>query len=176
MFKQILTGGYVFAFLLVGNLSAQAQVQKPVAPPFQQQTPAAPQTQATPAAPQTQVSPEELKKFASTIKQLIVIEQGANQEMTQVVGQSGLSQERFMEIHRSQRNPSSQPTKTVTPQEKQQYDKAFSRLGQIQQQAESKMQQVVQKEGLKVERFNQIEAAVRQDPALQKKVREMIQS
>jgi hypothetical protein len=38
------------------------------------------------------------------------------------------------------------------------------------------MQQVLQKEGLNPESFNKIEAAVRQDPALQQKVREIIQS
>ncbi|WP_017316874.1 DUF4168 domain-containing protein [Mastigocladopsis repens] len=175
MFKQLLTGGYVLGLLLVGNLSALAQVQKPATPPSQPQAPAAPQTQ-----PQTQVTPEELQKFARTVKQLINIEQGANQEMTQVIGQSGLSQQRFIEIHKAQSSPSSGSTngstKTVTPQEKQQYDKAFTRLGEIQKQAESKMQQVVQKEGLPIKRFNEIEAAVRQDPAMQQKVRQMIQS
>jgi lipoprotein-anchoring transpeptidase ErfK/SrfK len=170
VFKQLLTGTYILGLLLVGNLSAQAQVQKPASSPSQTQAPTAP------TAPQTQVSQEELQKFARTIKQLIAIEQGANQEMTQVIGQSGLTQDRFIEINRAQRSPSAKPTKAVTPQEKQQYDKAFSRLGEIQKQAESKMEQVVQKEGIPIKRFNEIEAAVRQDPAMQQKVRQMIQS
>ncbi|GAB1539850.1 hypothetical protein NUACC21_25180 [Scytonema sp. NUACC21] len=167
MFKQFLTGSCISLFLVVGNLSAQAQ-QKPTSPTPQTQPPA------SNTSTNTQVSSEELQKFARTIKQLITIEQGANQEMTQVIAKSGLSQPRFMSIYKAQRTPSEQPKQAITPQEKQQFEKAFASLREIQQQAETKMQQVLQTEGLRPERFNQIEAVVRQDPALQKKVREMI--
>lgn len=171
MFKQLLTGSCIFIFLLVGNLSVQAQ-QKPVSPSPSLSPQSQPPASNTPT--NTQVSSEELQKFARTIKQLIGIEQNANQEMTQVIGKSGLSQQRFFEIYKLQKTPSAQPTQAVSSQEKQQFEKAFTSLRQIQQQAETKMQQVLQTEGLKAERFNQIEAVVRQDPALQKKVREMI--
>lgn len=167
MFKQLLTGSCIFLFLLVGNLSVQAQ-QKPVSPsssPTPQTQP--PATTTTPT--NTQVSSEELQKFARTIKQLIGIEQNANQEMSQVITKSGLSQERFFAIYKSQKTPSTPPTPAVSSQEKQQFEKAFTNLRQIQQQAETKMKQVLQTEGLQPERFNQIEAVVRQDPALQKK-------
>ncbi|GAA6619376.1 DUF4168 domain-containing protein [Scytonema sp. NUACC26] len=171
MFKQLLTGSCIFLFLLVGNLSVQAQ-QKPVSPAPSSAPQSQPPASNTPT--NTQVSSEELQKFARTIKKLIGIEQNANQEMTQTISKSGLSQQRFMAIHQSQKTPSAQPTPAVTSQEKQQYEKAFASLRQIQQQAETKMRQVLQTEGLQPDRFNQIEAAVRQDPALQKKVREMI--
>ncbi|KYC37173.1 hypothetical protein WA1_46955 [Scytonema hofmannii PCC 7110] len=169
MFKQLLTGSCIFLFLLVGNLSVQAQ-PKPVSPSSSPQS----QPPASNTPTNTQVSSEELQKFARTIKQLIGIEQNANQEMSQTITKSGLSQQRFMEIYKSQKTPSAQPTQAVSSQEKQQFEKAFTNLRQIQQQAETKMKQVLQTEGLQPERFNQIEAAVRQDPALQKKVREMI--
>jgi hypothetical protein len=171
VFKQILTGSYVFVFLLASSLSAHAQVPKPVSPS------ASPSSQPqVPATSQTKVNPDELQKFARSLKQLLVIEQGANQQIVQLIGQSGLSQPRFLEIYKAQRTPSAQPTKAVTSQEKQQFDKAFTSLRSIQQEANTKMQQVLQKEGLNPESFNKIEAAVRQDPALQQKVREIIQS
>ncbi|MBW4632650.1 MAG: DUF4168 domain-containing protein [Iphinoe sp. HA4291-MV1] len=183
MFKQILTGSYVFFFLLVSSLSAHAQAPtKPASPspslsPSLSPSPSSqPQAPAIPQTSQTKVSPEELQKFASSLKQLIVIEQGANQQITQIISQSGLSQQRFLEVYKSQRNPSEKPKQAVTSKEKQQFDKAFTNLRSIQQEANTKMQQVLQKEGLPPERFNQIEAAVRQDPALQQKVREMIKS
>ena len=171
VFKQILTGSYVFVFLLASSLSAHAQVPKPASPS------ASPSSQPqVPATSQTKVNPDELQKFARSLKQLLVIEQGANQQIVQLIGQSGLSQPRFLEIYKAQRTPSAQPTKAVTSQEKQQFDKAFTSLRSIQQEANTKMQQVLQKEGLNPESFNKIEAAVRQDPALQQKVREMIKS
>jgi hypothetical protein len=175
VFKQILTGGYVFVFLLASSLSAHAQVPKPVSPSASPSASPSSQPQ-VPATPQTKVNPDELQKFARSLKQLLVIEQGANQQIVQLIGQSGLSQPRFLEIYKAQRTPSAQPTKAVTSQEKQQFDKAFTSLRSIQQEANTKMQQVLQKEGLNPESFNKIEAAVRQDPALQQKVREIIQS
>ncbi|BAY47312.1 hypothetical protein SAMD00079811_49300 [Scytonema sp. HK-05] len=179
VFKQILTGSYIFVFLLASSLSAHAQVPKPASPSASPSAspPASPSSQPqVPATSQTKVNPDELQKFARSLKQLLVIEQGANQQIVQLIGQSGLSQPRFLEIYKAQRTPSAQPTKAVTSQEKQQFDKAFTSLRSIQQEANTKMQQVLQKEGLNPESFNKIEAAVRQDPALQQKVREIIQS
>ncbi|NJM69046.1 MAG: DUF4168 domain-containing protein [Scytonema sp. RU_4_4] len=171
MFKQILIGSYVFVFLLVSSLSAHAQqAPKPTSPSSQPQVPITPQTSGT------KVSQEELQKFASSLKQLLVIEQGANQQITEIVSKSGLSEQRFLEINKAQQNPSQPPAQAITPQEKQQFDKAFTSLRSVQQEANTKMQQVLQKEGLQAERFKQINAAVRQDPTLQQKVREMIKS
>ena len=166
MLKQLLTGSYVFVLLLAGTWSVQAQVPNP-APSTQPQVT---------TAPQTQISPEELQKFARTLKQLIVIEQGVNQQIAQAVSQSGLSEQRLTEIYQAQKNPSVQPTTAITSKEKQQFQKTFTKVGEIQQQGQSKTQQVFQKEGLEPTRFKQIFATVKQDPSLKQKVQQMIQS
>ncbi len=166
MLKQLLTGSYVFVLLLAGIRSVQAQVPNP-APSTQPQVT---------TAPQTQISPEELQKFARTLKQLIVIEQGVNQQISQAVSQSGLSEQRFTEIYQARNNPPSQPKTAISSQEKQKFDRTFTKLGEIQQQGQSKMQQIVKKEGIEPARFQQIMAAVKQDPALKQKVQQMIQS
>lgn len=163
MLKQLLSVGSSLVLLFASSLSAQAQAQKP-----------APKPQA-PAAPQVQIAPEELQKFSNTIKQLQVIQQGAVTEMTKVVQRGGLSEQRFMQIYQAQRNPSAQPTPKITPKEQQNFEQASTKIKDIQQQTQSKMMQVVEKEGLNVQRFNQIMAAVRQDRALQQKVQQMIQ-
>ncbi|MBW4595766.1 MAG: DUF4168 domain-containing protein [Brasilonema angustatum HA4187-MV1] len=169
MFKQILTGSYIFVFLLVSSLSAHAQAPKPTSPS------SSPSPQ-VPGTPQTKVSSEELQKFANSIKQLRVIKQGAVQQMGDVISKSGLSQERFLEIYKSQQNPPEKLKQAMTPQEKQQYEKAVTSLKSIQEKADTNMQQVLQKEGLGLERFNQIQVAVSQDPALKQKVQQMIKS
>ncbi|MBR8835479.1 MAG: DUF4168 domain-containing protein [Stigonema ocellatum SAG 48.90 = DSM 106950] len=189
MLKPLLTGSYVFVLLLAGSLSAQAQVPQPPSSSSQPQAPTAPQgnpssqprvptaPQGNPSSqPQAQISPDELQKFARSLKQLLAIEKGLNQEMAQVVSKSGMSQERFSEIYQAQKNPSTQPKTAITSQEKQQFQKTFTKLGEIQQKGQSKMEQVVKKEGLDPARFNQILVTVRQDPTLLQKVRQMIQS
>ena len=105
-----------------------------------------------------------------------MIEQGVNQQIAQEVSKSGLSEQRFTEIYQAQNNPSSQPTTAITSQEKQKFQKTFTKLGEIQHQGQSKMQQVVKKEGIEPARFQQIMAAVKQDPTLKQKVQQMIQS
>lgn len=164
MFKQLLTGGSFFALLLASSLSAQAQIQ---------QTPR--QTQ-EPAVPQVQIAPEDLQKFSNAIKQLQVIQQESITQMSQVVQREGLSEQRFIQIFQSQRNPRAQPTVKITQEEQQKFEQANTRIREVQQKNQVKMMQVVEKEGLDVERFNQILAAVRQNPTLQQKVQQMIQS
>lgn len=162
MLKQLLTGSSIIALVLVSSLPAQSQAQSP-----------APQTPAQ-GAPQTQVSSEELQKFAKSVKQILTIEQGAQTKMAQAVKAEGLSEERFMAIYKVQQNPQAQPKPTVTSQEKQKYDKAFTKLGQIQQDTQSQMAQVLKQQGLEVKRFNEILVAVRQNPDLREKVQQLI--
>ena len=164
MFKQLLTGGSVFALLLVSSLSAQAQSPQP------------PRQPQAPVVPQAQIESNELQQFANAIKQLRVIQQESITQMTQVVQREGLSEQRFMEIYQSKRNPSAQPTGKITQEEQQKFEQASTKIREIQQSAQPKMEQAVAKAGLNVQRFNQISAAVRQDPALQQKVQQMIQS
>jgi hypothetical protein len=166
MLKQLLTGSSVLVLLLAGGLSAQAQVP---------QSSSSPSSSQLTGTPQTQVSPDDLQKFARSIKQLRVIQQGERQQIVQLVSQSGLSRERFMEIYQAQQTPPQQPKQAITPKEQQQFNIAFAKIGQIQQQNQSKKERVVQKEGLQPARFNQILEAVRQDSSLQEKVKQMIQ-
>ncbi len=161
MLKQLLAGGSVFAILLSVSLSAQAQTSSPGAPKVQ-------------PAPQVQVSPAELQKFANAVKQLQVIQQTSQTEMVQAVQGESLSEQRFVQIYQAQQNPQVQPKPQVSEKEKQSFQKAFAKLGQIQQATQTKMNQVVQSQGMEVQRFNQIFAAVRQDPTLQQKVRQLL--
>lgn len=162
MLKQLLAGGSVLAVLFAGGLSAQAQAPSP-------------QPKVQPA-PQVQVSPAELEKFANAIKQLRVIQQASQAEMVKAVQSEKLSEQRFIQIYQVQQNPQAPTTPKVTPTEKQSFDKAFAKIGQIQQTTQTKMKQVVQSQGMEVQRFNQIFAAVRQNPTLQQKIQQLLQS
>lgn len=163
MLKQILSSGSVCALLLTGNLSSQAQTPTP---------PSSSQLQ----APQVQVPPAELQKFAQSIKQLQAVRQQAETAMVRAVQREGLSETRFVQIYQAQQNPQAQPKSAATAPEKQKFDKAFTQIVQIQQQTQVKMQQVFQQQGLGVQRFNQILAAVKQSPTLRQKVLQLIKT
>ena len=164
MLKHVFTGASVLALILACNLPAQAQSQAPAAKPPGQST------------PQAQVSPQELQKFANAIKQLVAIEQDANQQMLQAIKQEGLSPDRFDEIYKGQQTSPAQPTTSVSQDEKQKFARAMTKVTGIEQQVQPRMQKAVQDQGLELARFDQIMAAVQQSPELKQQVQKLIQS
>ena len=62
----------------------------------------------------------------------------------------------------------------VTPEENKKFEQVNAKIRQIQKSAQSKMEQTVKSEGLEIPRFNQIFLAIRQDPQLLQKVRQML--
>lgn len=166
MLKQLLVGSSVFALLLAGSVSAQ----ETQAPESQPQTQEAPQS-----APTTEVSQSELEQFARAIPQLQEIEQTAQQQVAQLIQESGLSTERFGEIYQSQQSGAT-PGTEVTEEEQQSYEAASTKLESLKQEIRSQQEEVLQAEGLEPQRFSEILVAVNQDPALQRQVRDLLQS
>lgn len=163
MKRQLLfLGSSILVLLFAGNVTAQTEQESPSDPAVQE-------------APQADVSSEELQQFASAMQQLETIQQTYEGEMTQAVESEGLSKERFIEIRQLQGNPEAEPTSEVSQEEIQSFESATARLTEIQQEAMTKMKEAIQSEGLEVQRFNQIMAAVQQDPNLQQEVQQMSQ-
>ena len=160
MLKQFLTGILVCILLLIGSVSTLAEPVEAISSPQ--------------AAAKVQVNPEELQKFTDTIKELLVTYPKFQTAMVQAVEAEGLSKERFTEIYLAQQNSEVQPSTEITEKEKQDFEKAFGKVEQIQLDNQSQMKQIVQQKGLEVQRFNQIFAATLQDPELQQQVRQMI--
>jgi hypothetical protein len=170
MLKQILAGCSLVTVLAVSHLPVQAQTppaQQPAAPPAQQPT--------APTAPKTPVTSDELKKFASAVKQMLVVTSDAETQMMAAVQKEGLSPTRFKEIYQAKRNPQAKPANPVTPKEQQSYDQAVAQLTKIQQDAQVRMDKIVQDQGLNSQRFGQIFATVRGDEKLWQEVQKMIQ-
>jgi ABC-type transporter Mla subunit MlaD len=94
--------------------------------------------------------------------------------MIAAVQEQGLSAERFVEIARSQQNPEEQPEESVSQEELENFQEASSQIAQIQEDLQSQLQEAVRTEGLEVQRFNEIFAAVRQNPQLMEKVQQML--
>ncbi|MFP4100429.1 DUF4168 domain-containing protein [Coleofasciculus sp.] len=168
MLKQLLTGGSVLALVLAASLPIQAQAETPA------QQPGSPsQMQET---PQLEVSQEDLQKFASALEQLQSIEQETQVELVEAIENQGLSVERFQEIALAQQNPEIQPSTEISQAEVESFDQAAGQVTQIQQQAQTRMQEAVEREGLDAQQFSQIGAALQQDPTLQQQFQEMLQN
>lgn len=173
MMKHILAGCSLTVLLAAGSLPAHAQTPSPAPSP----APASPAPASpAPAGNQEKVSPDELKKFATAVKQMLVIAKDAETQMSQAVQQTGLSEERFNQIYLAKKNPTSKPEKPITAKEQQSYDQAVAKLSQIEKDAQSKMDKTIVGQGLEVQRFNQIFATVQSSPQLRQEVQKMLQS
>lgn len=164
MLKQLLLGSLLGSLFLAMPLAVRSQTSPPASAPPQQET------------PQKEVSQQELRQFANIIRQVRVINQQAQQDMVQAVESEGLSLQRFIEIERAAQNSNAQSTTQISADEKQKFEKALTKARQIRQQLQAQVQQVVQQSGLKVERLNQIIETVKQSPALQQQVQQMMQN
>ncbi|MGG6268809.1 DUF4168 domain-containing protein [Leptolyngbya sp. AN03gr2] len=166
MIQRLLLGGCAILVAGVVSLPVRAQQQAPQQAP-QQTTPA-------PTVNQT-VTPAETRQFANAVKQVLAISRQSETQAVAAIRSEGLTEQRFDEIFRSERNPQQKPAKPVEATEKQRYDRALAKLVQLGKDNDAKVETAVKKEGLNIPRFNQIFQVVRSNPQLRQQVQQLIQ-
>jgi Domain of unknown function (DUF4168) len=139
--------------------------------------PSAAPTSGTPAV--TEVSEAELQKFAKVIPKLQEIQQTAQQQVSEAIKKAGLTEDRFRELYTAQQSPSgapaaAAPASAATPQEQQAVQQVTTQLESIKTETQTRREQAVRSQGLELNRFNEILAAVRQDSSLQQQLQQML--
>lgn len=120
------------------------------------------------------VSDSELNQFVDALQQIEQVQQETQQDMITVLDEQGISTERFNEIYQSEHSPEFELDQPLSSDEEGRYRVAEQQLQGIQEESQVQMSQVVENEGLNVERFNEIYVALTQDPELQQRVQEML--
>ncbi|NEO99409.1 MAG: DUF4168 domain-containing protein [Symploca sp. SIO2E9] len=172
MLRLLLVGSSIFALLFASSLPTRAQDEAP-APTQEQSTQEQPEQE---LGEVTEVSQEELKQFVETIKLLQVIEEQAKVEMLKTLENLGLNPQDYQAFLQEQQNPDQQSQPQVTEEQKQLFEQAREQITEIQKTTQSKMQEVVENEGIGIESFSRISTAVQKDPDLQEKVKLLLQS
>lgn len=186
MMKQLLIGGSTFVLLFVGSLSALVETssaQTPSTPgtsetptPSTQEAPQRPSSQTQQQTPQSQrVSSQELQQVVTIVPKLQRIDQAAQQRVLQTIEQSGISVDRFKALYQAQRSPETQPSSQATAKERESFNRASSQIQTIGRETQSQQEQAIRAGGMEPTRFAQILVAVRQDPALQQQVQQLLQ-
>lgn len=140
-------------------------------PVYAQQSQPAPST--APAATQP-VSATETRQFANAVKQVLVLSRESETQVVQAIRGEGLTEQRFDEIFRSQKDPQQKPSKPVDASEKQKYDRVIKKLVQMSKDNDAKVETAVKTQGLTIPRFNEIFQAVRSNPQLRQQVQELV--
>ncbi|QDZ38703.1 DUF4168 domain-containing protein [Euhalothece natronophila Z-M001] len=151
--------------LLFLTFSPPALAQNPISIA---QAPQAPKIEAA-----TDISSQELEEFATAIQQLEAIQTESREQVGQIIEDEGLTAQQFRDILEAQRDPEIE--NEASEEELQQFENATEQLVQIQREAQVDMREAVEATGLKVERFQAIFAAVREQPELREQVQQIIQ-
>lgn len=118
------------------------------------------------------VQDPELKRFASTLKDVHVIQVGFQKDFQKAVTKSPLSQKRFMQIYRTERSTHKMP-KNLTSAEAKQYQQLVRAVVSMERTAEKNMISTVKKDGFTVSRFDAIVRAVHSDPKLASRLKKL---
>lgn len=130
---------------------------------------------AVPTTPMSSdISDRELEQFANLVPQLQEIEQSARQEVDQAIEASGLGRDRFNELYQAQQTPEAAVSSEATDEEQQSFEQIVGQIDSIKQDVRTQQDEVIRAEGLEPERFDQILAAIRQDPTLRQQLQQMI--
>jgi hypothetical protein len=121
------------------------------------------------AVQQTEVSDAELEKFAQAFQRIRMINQEAQQQMTQVVQDEGMDIQRFNEIYQASMDPA--VNVETTSEEQKQYANISSEIEKMQGSFQSRMEEVITAQDLTVQRYEQIATQLQTDPQLQERLR-----
>ncbi len=119
-----------------------------------------------------EVSDDELEAFVALSQEVQEINAEIQQEMVTAVQEEGLDVQRFQEIQQSQMNP--QAETTASEAEMEQFQAANERISELQQEAQTEMDELVAEKGISEQRLQEINMALQASPELQQRLREMM--
>lgn len=119
------------------------------------------------------VSDGEIDQFASVFVELQSMNQEIQQEMMGAVEDEGIEVQRFNQIMQAQQDPNQEVE--ANEEELQNFAKASQAVEQIQVKVQKDMEEVITKNNLTVQRYQQIMMAVRNDADLQQRLQQKIQ-
>ncbi len=156
--QSIFTGVFLAIFALFA-VPAEAQFQQP------------PQD----AAPQIEVSDEELQVFVDASMNAQSVQAESQQEMVAIVDEEGIDVQTYNEIMQARQMGQSEEELDVSREDLENFESAYEKIEEVEQKMEQDLTEAIEEEGMEMERFQEINMAIQQDPELQQRVQQMIQ-
>ncbi|WP_233555611.1 DUF4168 domain-containing protein [Pontibacter oryzae] len=140
---------------------------------------AAPEASAQQTTPQSQqqqqsFSDTDLKQFASASSRLVAVQQKGEKAMMSILEEEKLSIDKFNEMAQAHQQQKLDEVE-ASAEEKAAFNKAAQRMMELQPTLEKDVEAAIQKEGMTLEKYEQIMIAYRQDEALQQRVNALMQ-
>ncbi len=151
--KKLFSVLFIFAIVTTGAL-AQVPQQMP-----QQQS--------------TEVSDNEIEKFATAFREVQVIDQQVQQDMTTAVQEEGVDIQRFNEYIAAQQTPGQEMQ--ASEEEMEQFAEAYQQIEEIQMEAQKEMEEVITENDLTIPRYQEIAMAIQANPELMQKLQQQME-
>ncbi|MFD2246563.1 DUF4168 domain-containing protein [Pontibacter ruber] len=158
--------GIIVPALILGLVSfadtALAQTKTPQTQPPQQQQ------QAT-----TDISDADIKQFVDASTRLLAVQKEGEKVMLTILQEEKLEVEKFNQLAQAHQQQKLNEA-GATPEELAAFNKAAERIIALQPEMEKNMEQAIQKDGMTVDKYEQIMLAYQQNPTLQARVKKMM--
>ena len=121
--------------------------------------------QPKPASPD-EVSDEELSMFAQTLNKLEPLQQELQNDIEELVKSENMEMQRFQEIMVAMQNPQMSDQAEITDEEQEKIGKMQPKLVELQMGAQEKMVNVIEDNGLQLQRYQELMLGVQQHQEL----------
>jgi hypothetical protein len=154
--------GAAFAALILGfsTIGTAAIAQQATPPPAQQQV-------------ATDFSDTDLKQFADASSRLMAVQQEGEKTMMGILQEEKLTVEKFNEMAQAHQQQKLNEVE-ASAEEMAAFNKAAQRMMELQPTMQKDVETAIQKDGMTLEKYEQIMVAYRQDASLQEKVNKMM--
>lgn len=133
--------------------------------------------QTTPPAQQGQTQQNftdaELQQFADASARLMAVQQEGEKKMMGILQEENLSIDKFNEMAQAYQQQQLDQVEATT-EEKAAFNKAAQRMIEMQPEMQKNVEAAIQKDGMSLDKYEQIMIAYRQNEALQQRVNEMM--
>ncbi|MEX0684867.1 MAG: DUF4168 domain-containing protein [Balneolales bacterium] len=123
----------------------------------------------------TDVSDEELDEFVGAMNQAQGVQAEAQQEMLAVVEKEEIDVDTYNQIAQSVQMGQSKEDLDIEEEDMQKFEKASAEIDEIEKDMDGKMTLAIESEGMSMDRFQEINLAIQQDPDLQQRIQQKIQ-
>ncbi|MFH5833699.1 DUF4168 domain-containing protein [Halalkalibaculum sp. DA3122] len=126
-------------------------------------------------APEVDLSDEEVGTFADAIMNAQQIQMKAQQQMVGIIKEEGLDVETYQQIAKSTQMGESPEESGASQEDIEKFESASEAMQEAQKEIQNQIASAVEETGMEMQRFQEINRAVQQDPELQKQIRSKLQ-
>ena len=173
MLKYFLLLVFTYAIIGCGNDNVAEDMPPPPDAQPGQPSPGA----MAPGAPttETDISEEELQLFVDASMNAQQVQQESQGEMLAIAEEEGIEVDTYNEIMQAQQMGQSPDELDISASDMESFERASERIQEVEVGMHEQLTLAIEEEGMDMDRFQEINMAVQQDPGLQQQLQMMMQ-